>query len=68
MADEADSKSVDGNIVWVQVPLPAVNPLRNQGIFFVVKHVTKRSSDPFLGYSNVVYFEIVVKLERAVNT
>ena len=23
MADEADSKSVDGNIVWVQVPLPA---------------------------------------------
>ena len=24
LADEADSKSVDGNIVWVQVPLPAV--------------------------------------------
>lgn len=24
MADEADSKSVDGNIVWVQVPLPAL--------------------------------------------
>ena len=23
MADEADSKSVDGDIVWVQVPLPA---------------------------------------------
>ena len=23
LADEADSKSVDGNIVWVQVPLPA---------------------------------------------
>ena len=22
LADEADSKSVDGNIVWVQVPLP----------------------------------------------
>ena len=26
MADEADSKSVDGNIVWVQVPLPALHP------------------------------------------
>ncbi len=23
MADEADSKSVGGNVVWVQVPLPA---------------------------------------------
>ncbi len=25
LADEADSKSVDGNIVWVQVPSPAVS-------------------------------------------
>ena len=24
LADEADSKSVGGNIVWVQVPLPAL--------------------------------------------
>ncbi len=24
LADEADSKSVDGNIVWVQVPWPAL--------------------------------------------
>ena len=28
LADEADSKSVDGNIVWVQVPLPAIKDLR----------------------------------------
>ena len=27
MADEADSKSVVGNHVWVQVPLPAVKNL-----------------------------------------
>lgn len=27
MADEADSKSVAGNRVWVQVPLPAVKCL-----------------------------------------
>ena len=29
MADEADSKSVVGNYVWVQVPLPALlNPCK----------------------------------------
>ena len=27
MADEADSKSVVGNHVWVQVPLPAIKNL-----------------------------------------
>ena len=27
MADEADSKSVVGNHVWVQVPLPAVKTI-----------------------------------------
>lgn len=27
MADEADSKSVVGNYVWVQVPLPALKNL-----------------------------------------
>ena len=34
MADEADSKSVVGNYVWVQVPLPALSQaLRDQGFF-----------------------------------
>lgn len=37
MVDEADSKSVGGNVVWVQVPLPAVNkkePIEFDGFFF----------------------------------
>jgi hypothetical protein len=29
MADEADSKSVVGNHVWVQVPLPALKSKRS---------------------------------------
>ena len=39
LADEADSKSVDGNIVWVQVPPPAgtrFSILRNAGPFLFV--------------------------------
>ena len=34
MADDADSKSVVGNHVWVQVPLPAVN-LRSQNALLI---------------------------------
>ena len=34
MADEADSKSVDGNIVRVQVPLPALLKHRIGPVFF----------------------------------
>ena len=41
LADEADSKSVDGNIVWVQVPSPAV--INSSSVsaeeFFVVKKI-----------------------------
>ena len=43
LADEADSKSVDGNIVWVQVPLPAYKNLRfptgNLRSFFFAAHI-----------------------------
>lgn len=42
LADEADSKSVDGNIVWVQVPLPAYKrpqvSNRKSEIFFL-RHI-----------------------------
>ena len=57
LADEADSKSVGGNIVWVQVPLPALknvdfkgfihsydsmsNQIGNQ-IFFTIKEMLFR--------------------------
>ena len=34
MADEADSKSVGGNTVWVQVPLPAVSAESNRFFAF----------------------------------
>ena len=36
MADEADSKSVVGNHVRVQVPLPAVQKVRVYGLFFIL--------------------------------
>ena len=36
MADAADSKSVDGNIVWVQVPSPAFEEEVSEGTFFFV--------------------------------
>ena len=32
LADEADSKSVGGNIVWVQVPLPALKNVDFKGV------------------------------------
>ena len=36
MADAADSKSADGNIVWVQVPSPAFKkPPDLSGGFFI---------------------------------
>ena len=36
MADEADSKSVVGNHVWVQVPLPAVKHYALHSAFFIL--------------------------------
>lgn len=39
MADEADSKSVGGNAVWVQVPLPAYNEMIKFRIRVFVKQI-----------------------------
>ncbi len=37
MVDEADSKSVGGNLVWVRVPPPAVlKPLIFKGFFLLM--------------------------------
>ena len=35
LADVTDSKSVDGNIVWVRVPLPAPNQYNPNQIFLI---------------------------------
>ena len=48
LADEADSKSVDGNIVWVQVPLPAYKrpqvSNRKSEVFLFAAHRFLKSS------------------------
>ena len=55
LADEADSKSVDGNIVWVQVPLPALfaKP-RKSKIFSKIKGLR--------GFSLLTIFQKLKKL------
>ena len=37
MADAPDSKSVGGNTVWVQVPLPALNGAKPNPVYFFKK-------------------------------
>ena len=34
MADASDSKSDEGDFVWVQVPSPAYKKTRNLGVFY----------------------------------
>ena len=34
MADASDSKSDEGDFVWVQVPSPAYKKPRNLGVFY----------------------------------
>lgn len=45
LADEADSKSVGGNIVWVQVPFPA--------FFFILSKIKKTE---VTGQSALLFF------------
>ena len=65
LADEADSKSVDGNIVWVQVPLPAYKDLRfpigNLRSFFL-RHIVflnkKRTHPVSPGFASSVILSV----------
>ena len=56
MADEADSKSVVGNYVWVQVPLPALSQaLRDQGFFYAIRNhfamfLLRKKRSPRMGF------------------
>ena len=47
MADEADSKSVGGNTVWVQVPLPAFIGVKKEAdiCFFFYFHKSRKNLD-----------------------
>ncbi len=47
MADEADSKSVGGNTVWVQVPLPAFIGVKKEAdiCFFFYFHKVRKALD-----------------------
>ena len=38
MADASDSKSDEGDFVWVQVPSPAYKKPRNLGVFIFMLH------------------------------
>ena len=44
LADEADSKSVDGNIVWVQVP-PQVSNRKSEVFLFAAHRFLKPTED-----------------------
>lgn len=63
LADEADSKSVDGNIVWVQVPLPAykrpqVSNRKSEVFLFAAHRFLKQKEDAsrFPGICVLCYF------------
>ena len=66
LADEADSKSVDGNIVWVQVPLPAYKrpqvSNRKSEVFLFLLHIffliKKRTHPVFPGTASSVILPV----------
>ena len=66
MADAQDSKSCEGNLMWVQVPLPAPNK-NNPNQFFGTDFFVWYSSLFFFRFSlftKRIYFELKVKSEK----
>ena len=48
LADEADSKSVGGNIVWVQVPLPALKNVDFKGFIHPYDSMSNQTGNQIL--------------------
>ena len=57
LADEADSKSVGGNIVWVQVPLPALKNVDFKGFIHPYDSMSNQTG-------NQIFFTIKEMLFR----
>ena len=72
LADEADSKSVDGNIVWVQVPLPAykrpqVSNRKSEVFLFAAHRFLKQKEDAsrFPRICVLCYFVILISSKQS---
>ena len=62
MADEADSKSVGGNTVWVQVPLPAVSAESNRFCAFFLYFYNHIAFPAFSNFFPIISYGLIVTI------
>lgn len=60
LADEADSKSVGGNTVWVQVPLPAVSAESNRFCAFFLYFYNHIAFPAFSNFFPIISYGLIV--------